>query len=583
MFHSLKGKGMELTLLRPNQTSEVSVLVDDDVSHTLDLTTLLPTEPTLDQTYVLIADPQAYGQALFSALFPTGSLTASRLADSPERLLLVTEDEVLQSIPWEFLYSPDGFLVCDLHFVRGLPADQRTSVPDLDNTPLHVLAIPSNPLHEDVRPLNIDGEWERLVEIIAKSEKAITLERVRPPTLAQLRQQIANQQHRVLHFMGHGGQDEEHGAVLLFENEFGDLRRVFARDFTRRVRRTAFLVTLNACVSATPGETEFSNLAFALMKRQIPYALGMRFSVLDEDARRLSRVLYSELAQGTSVEEAIYQARLDLADSDRSWAVGVPVLYTSLAAPAAGFTANTGSADIQDPQQPEIEVIGLPRTDGTFQGRSREMLAIGQYLTGDERPRLLTIHGGGGQGKTALAREVAERFAYAFPGGVWAVSFESLPTRQGFVTALARFLNIPLDEFPDPTSLEAYLLRLLSQRRRMLVILDNVETLVEAVDKDDEAVIDLAQFLRQQLSQPTITLLATSRRFLDWPGEEVVELPGLKPAEGAALFREHTSRRADTFTIEQAAALSRKVGDIRSVCVCWRGLTMRVFTPLSTL
>ncbi len=128
---------------------------------------------------------------------------------------------------------------------------------------------------------------------------------------------VANQRHRVVHFMGHGGQDEQVGAFLCLEKENGTLDAVTARQFVQRVRGSVFLVTLNACVSATPGPTPFSNLAAALVRQKVPYALGMRVSIHDDDARDFSRQFYSELASGVPVEEALFQARLTLASSSR--------------------------------------------------------------------------------------------------------------------------------------------------------------------------------------------------------------------------------------------------------------------------
>ena len=60
---------------------------------------------------------------------------------------------------------------------------------------------------------------------------------------------------------------------------------------------------------------------------------------------------------------------------------------------------------------------------------------------GDARKRIVTIHGGGGQGKTALAREAVERFAYAWPDGTWAMSLEHVPGRADFLINLAKFLG----------------------------------------------------------------------------------------------------------------------------------------------
>jgi tetratricopeptide (TPR) repeat protein len=550
---------VELIVSRQNHAVQVAVHCQDQFSHHFDLRQLIPAEHLPGRPPQPLADPLTYGRAVYAALFPAHTLAAQQLAQEPEHILFVAADPDLQAIPWEYAYGADGFLVCDYPFVRGLPSEQRIAPPSLAGIPLHIVAIPSNPLAEGVDPLNIDGEWVRLTEVISQVEYEATLERVRPPTLEQLRRQVANKQRRVIHFMGHGGRADK-GALLLFEQSDGGLDVVTARDFISTVGRHAFLVTLNACVSATPGETEFNNLAAALVARKLPYALGMRFPIPDEDARLLSRVLYHELAQGSTVEEAVRQVRLGLARGPRPWTVGVPVLYTSLRTPAAGFTAAPGRPALQDPYQPRrLELSALPRVDGTFQGRLAELLAIGRRLTGDDRPRLLTIQGGGGQGKTALAREAGERLAHAFPGGVWAISLESLPARSVFVAALGRFFGLQPDEYPDTAALEQHLLRLLPGQR-LLVILDNAESLLEALDQGDEEARDLLHFLRHHLSQPMVTLLATSRRFLEWPGEVALELGGLLPETGAQLFWQATPQRRDTFALAQAAGLSHKLG-----------------------
>src|SRR5205085_11620895 len=99
-------------------------------------------------------------------------------------------------------------------------------------------------------------------------------------------------------------------------------------------------------------------------------------------------------------------------NEQRPWLVGMPVLYTALSAPATGFPPVKGAPEIEE-HQPRIEATTLPRAEGTFQGRAEDLKALGDALTGDPRRRIVTIHGGGGQGKTTLAREAIERFAYA--------------------------------------------------------------------------------------------------------------------------------------------------------------------------
>src|SRR3989440_3295060 len=393
----------------------------------------------------------------------------------------------------------------------------------------------------------------------ALKEYPITLERVRPPTLERLGLLLANTQHRIVHFMGHGGQHEKEGAILCFETENGDLNPVTAKDFMRQVSGSVFLVTLNACVSATPGETHLSNLAAELVRQKTPYALGMRFGSPDEGALTFSRPFYSSLVRASSVEEAVYRVRLALArNRHRQWMIGMPVLYTALSAPTPGFASLKGTPEIKDPQmQIHIEVSLLPRAEGTFQGRADDVKLLGTALTGDTRRRIITIHGSGGQGKTTLAREAIERFAYAWPGGVWATSLENLPNREVFTNDLTHFLGITIDPTSTPAQVEQQVLAHLN-KRRTLIVLDNAETLVDAVEARDASAIHLAQILKQ-LPGPTVSLLVTSRVQLGWPEEVSLELSGLSPDEGAALFRQSAPQRTEAIDKVLAQQLSKKI------------------------
>ncbi len=560
---------MELTLSRLDATAtQVSVACDGTPSHTFNLLSLVPVSGDGDEHGLPgpFEDAVAYGTALFAALFPAGSLAIATLSreqgEEHPRILLVAADEVLDSIPWEYAYGPDGFLVCDLPFVRGLPREQRITPPERVGG-LHIVAVPSNPLHAGLPPLNIAGEWTRLKEIVASLDAAVSLERVWPPTIERLRERVANQRQRVVHFMGHGGQFKSVGAVLCFEKDNGSLETVTASEFTKRLRGSVFLVTLNACQSAAPGETHFSNLASALARVKIPYALGMRFSIHDDDALAFSRAFYSELARGVSVENALFQARLSLRKSERPWAIGVPVLYSALDlpqdAPAPNFNTEPGAPLISDPQQPATRgILGiLPQIEGAFQGRTAELIQLGDWLTGDNRKRHVTIHGSGGQGKTTLAREAVERFAYAWPGGVWAISLENLPARSTFVITLARFLGIDTQSVLDAGELERQVLQRLAQHRT-LIVLDNAETLDSAVRAHNPEALQLADFI-QQLPASTVSLLVTSRHLLGWSGEQKLELDGLAPPEGAALFLQSAPGRAPSLEEKRAKELAQQL------------------------
>jgi tetratricopeptide (TPR) repeat protein len=543
---------MEINLTK-NAHNQCLVTCDGQFSHAFSSAELFPEQQAEKN---LLSNPVETGKRLFDVLFRAGTPARTAWEAHPKRILLVCSEVELDAIPWEYLHSPNAFIVLDVAFVRGLPASQRQPAPDLHGVPLHIIAVPSNPIAHEIARLDIEGEWLRLKASLNGLESAITLERVRPPTLEQARRLVANKHLRVIHFMGHGGQADRQ-ALLLFENEYGAPKGITVQDFIRRMEDSAFLVTLNACISATPGKTEFSNFARALAEHGVPYALGMRFSIPDDDAKAFSRTFYDELARGSLVENALRHARASLAESRNPWAVGTPVLYTSLEAAAPGFETPTGSPRVLE-HQPPLELYVLPPTAGAFQGRVDELLSLGKALTGEPRPKLLTIHGAGGQGKTALAREAAERFAHAWPGGVWAATLETRPTRAAFAFQLAQFLRIPTDSFPHQEDLERAILTQLNQHRTLLV-LDNAETFTEAVKARDSQALDLAAFLRDGLLSTPACLLVTSREPLGWPGEQVLLLEGLSPAEGAALFFQSAPQRQGEIHMAQVEALSQRL------------------------
>ena len=358
---------MELTLSLQASTT-VAVSCDEGPSHTYDLNRLLPGAKLAGP----LDDPLAYGDAVYQALFPPKSL-AARLLDSElkrpagqRRLLLVASNANLEAISWEYARSAENWLVCELPFVRGLPASERRPAPVMENG-MHVAALLSNPLGKDITPLDIEGEWQRLVEVFDGLQQAAVLERVRPATLSELRRRLAGSRQRVVHFIGHAIPPVGE-AALLFENETGAATAVSGRELVSRLGDTIFLAVLNDCASAEPSPTGLAalrtlgvpegvahpqgweRLAAALVKQGVPYALGMRFAVEDPDASLLARSLYSELGRGVPLEQAVWQMRLQLQGSRHGWLVGVPVLYTSLQTPAAGFASSAGAAQVEGRQ-----------------------------------------------------------------------------------------------------------------------------------------------------------------------------------------------------------------------------------------
>lgn len=199
---------MELTLAHQTEM-QIAVVCDGTPSHMFDVQPLLTykSRNQLD-SFQPLAEPVAYGKLVYQALFPPQTAAWNALQHKPQRLLLVMIDEDLDAIPWEYAHGPEGFLVLEHHIVRGLPQGQRVQLSEADPAELHIIAVPSHPLDSSLAPLNIEGEWTRLKEVIESVPFAVTLERASPPTIEQVHSLLVNQRRCILHFMGHGGQHE---------------------------------------------------------------------------------------------------------------------------------------------------------------------------------------------------------------------------------------------------------------------------------------------------------------------------------------------------------------------------------------
>jgi predicted ATPase/DNA-binding CsgD family transcriptional regulator len=132
--------------------------------------------------------------------------------------------------------------------------------------------------------------------------------------------------------------------------------------------------------------------------------------------------------------------------------------------------------------------------------------------------RLVSVVGPGGCGKTRLAVEVGRRATAATSEDVCFVDLSGLAVPDLVPGFLLRALGVP--ESPGASPLDSVAAHL--AERKLLVILDNCEHLVEACTY-------LASALARQC--PGVRLLATTRERLGAPGEAVVDLGGLELPE----------------------------------------------------
>ena len=279
-----------------------------------------------------------FGGQLYQALFtgPVGdclerSRDTANSRDAGLRIRLRLPG-ALANVPWEYLYDAQhGFLGLDpdTALVRylELPAPVR---PFPIRPPLRVLAMISAP--SDLAQLDAEQEWARLkgaLEPLA-SQGLVEVDRLEDGTLAALPRALRLREYHVLHFIGHGGYDEEaQDGALALEDAAGKTRLVTGRDLSMMIRhRSLRLVVLNACEgSRTAPDDPFSGVAQALARAGIPAVIAMQFEISDPAALAFSQSFYQAIADGLPVNVATVEARRTMFADDNEIEWATPVLY----------------------------------------------------------------------------------------------------------------------------------------------------------------------------------------------------------------------------------------------------------------
>lgn len=245
-----------------------------------------------------------------------------RLSDCPE----------LADLPWELLYdrSEDSFLALS----RSTPVVRHIQLPTRTRAiavtlPLKILVIRSEPT--DYPVLDLDAEWAQVAEALAELARTGLLEvkELAIPSLGELRRELLRDTYHVLHYMGHGGFDQQRGGFLIFTDGAGRGAQVTAADLGVMLRdhSSMRLAVLNACQAGrTDPHDPFAGVADTLVRRGIPAVVAMQFEVTDTAAVEFAPALYSALATGRPIDAAVAEARKAMYTvSPLEWAT--PVLY----------------------------------------------------------------------------------------------------------------------------------------------------------------------------------------------------------------------------------------------------------------
>lgn len=190
------------------------------------------------------------------------------------------------------------------------------------------------------------------------------------------------------------------------------------------------------------------------------------------------------------------------------------------------------------PDAASSEFRRLPAPLTRLMGRETEVRHVVSLLTTEER-RLVTLTGPGGIGKSRVAVAAAREVEPLFSDGTAFVDLAPIQDPGLVVSAIATALGIR-DTGDEPLSVKVT--RALG-RRRVLLVVDNVEQ-----------VVDAAGDLSELLGGSSIAMLATSRIPLRIDGEQSVPLAPLPSGVAIDLFVERARAVKPEFRLTDANA-----------------------------
>jgi tetratricopeptide (TPR) repeat protein len=264
----------------------------------------------------------------------------------------------LANIPWEYLYDSEyGFVSLSPETALVRYTDMTAPVtPFPVSPPLRILAMISAPL--DVPDLQSDDEWAKLNESLTGlvGQGMVQVDRLEAGTLKALQRPLRLHDYHVLHFIGHGGYDQDaQDGALAVEGADGRTRLVTGRDLGLMLRghHSLRMVVLNACEGARSAQNDpFGGVAQALVRQGIPAVIAMQFEISDPAALVFTQSFYQAIADGLPVDIAAVEARKTMFAEGNEVEWATPVLY--LRAPDGRvFTTDRMPGADQSPGPPQ--------------------------------------------------------------------------------------------------------------------------------------------------------------------------------------------------------------------------------------
>ncbi|MDT5121108.1 MAG: hypothetical protein QOC96_590 [Acidobacteriota bacterium] len=321
-------------------------LTDGDEVFKIDASTgqtLAQLKTAIDKGTVGFVEMERLGEFLYKKIF--AGLVERKLQDvmiqekqRPYRLCILVDENasLLETIPWEYMKRPDGFIALSLASITRVLED-RDAQPFEPVEGATMLLVYANPegyggqkRYEKIDQAStafISSFVERLENIYKlQVTKLIRADATRENFLGAL----SSKHFDIVHFIGHGEVQQQRGHVVMEDNNRIPGAEIFSNLFNQPPR----LFYFNSCSTAkASGLDPFSSVAQALIRPQlnsVPAVVAMQYEIVVDDSFVLAAEFYDRLLNPESetrgnLESAMDAARRKLKIKNSSW--GIPVLF----------------------------------------------------------------------------------------------------------------------------------------------------------------------------------------------------------------------------------------------------------------
>lgn len=335
-----------------------------------------------------------------------------------ELVVAIKAEQQLTHLPWEVLHDDDDFLinrvnpvVVPVRWIEG-----NGSSKELEARPLRVLFMATSPLN--VKPvLDFEQEEATILQETETADSPLKLRVEESGSTSGLQKVWSRYTDTfdVFHLSGHASINDENAVpYFITETETGERCDTTAEELAKVLQfRFPKLVFLSGCRTGESIKNgTLPSLAEALINQGATAVLGWGRPVTDTGATVAAAKLYSKLANGYSLPQALavtYRFLLEL--NIRDW----HLLRLYVQGECPGALVNPLEDEVWIPEEPVYEQFLDPvtqqvrvATPDQFVGRRRTLQRCLKQL-GISKNLGVLIHGMGGVGKSSVTARLLER------------------------------------------------------------------------------------------------------------------------------------------------------------------------------